>query len=322
MAGDDLKGIIQVKDASMSDQIEANLISLFDWGLLNRGGFTNITVPTSGTYGGDKSRLRPVKELGFADGKIWEGYRYNWAWESGLNNAVQPIQVTGILVNNIYHSLGEAGNYNFYVDYPRGRIVFNNSGLPTNSIVQCSFSPKWCYVTVAQSDHARQAIDETYRVDEPQYLAFASGSFNTSSYNKVIYPLLAVEVVPNSTFRGLQLGGGQIQYQDVLFHIFAQTRQEKNKLFDLVQEQNELNFFMYDLNRIADYNAYPLDPYGSIASGARTFPQLVQPTGDGSFRWRMVWINKMRAQQNDQLNLALYHSIIRGTMEIYRPDIQ
>ena len=321
MAGDDLKGIIQVKDASMSDQIEANLISLFDWGLLNRGGFTNITVPTSGTYGGDKSRLRPVKDPAFTDGKVWEGYKYNWAWESGLNNAIQPIQVSGVFVNSTFHPLGEAGNYNFYVDYPRGRIVFNNSGLPTTSIVQCSFSPKWCHVTIAESPQARIAIDEVYRVDKPEYLAFGSGDWNILSYNRATYPLLAVEVVPNSNFTGLELGGGQIQFQDVLFHIFAQTRQERNKLFDIVQEQNDLHFFMYDLNRIADYNAYPLDAYGSIASGAKTFPQLLAPTGDGGYRWRMVYIDKMRAQVNEQTNLNLFHALIRATLEIWRPDI-
>ena len=69
---------------------------------------------------------------------------------------------------------------------------------------------------------------------------------------------------------GLQLGGGQIKGRDVTFHIFASNEHERDLLVDLLEVQNFSRVVFFDLNVIP----LPLDFDGSLASGAKTWPDL------------------------------------------------
>ena len=68
-----LNKINHVGDSTISLLLQDNLIELFDWGLIDGGGFTNISIPTSGNYGGDKHKLRLVDDPRYTKGRVWEG---------------------------------------------------------------------------------------------------------------------------------------------------------------------------------------------------------------------------------------------------------
>ena len=72
------------QDAKLSNILIDNFITFYDWGFLDAGQFYNISVPQSGIYGGDRHKLRLVDSPNYTAGQVWEGYRQNWVWESGI----------------------------------------------------------------------------------------------------------------------------------------------------------------------------------------------------------------------------------------------
>ena len=89
-ASKNLKGFDNVGDNTLNTILQDNLVEFFDWALLEKGNFFNIEIPTSGHYGGDKHKLRLVDDPNYDSGQVWEGFRSNWVWQSGLSYQAQP----------------------------------------------------------------------------------------------------------------------------------------------------------------------------------------------------------------------------------------
>ena len=88
-------------------------------------------------------------------------------------------------------------------------------------------------------------------------------------------PAIAVEVVPQRTFKGYQLGGGQWVYTDVLFHCIAEDEVTRNQLVDIVSLQNDKNIHLFDSNKINGSGDFPLDYRGVPVPSALRYPDLI-----------------------------------------------
>jgi hypothetical protein len=107
-----LKGVTDVSQSTLCDQLESNIIEFFNWGMLCIGGFNNVQIgAASGAYGGDMSRLRPVSDPNYINGQVWEGFRQDWVWQSGIEYVVQPIPVSGVYINSVFYPLNTTGVY-------------------------------------------------------------------------------------------------------------------------------------------------------------------------------------------------------------------
>ena len=80
----DLKGFTKLGDSTLVNDIKENVISFFDWGLLKKDNYINVSIPSSGIYGGNEHQLRLVDDPRYTAGQVWEGFRSNWVWESGI----------------------------------------------------------------------------------------------------------------------------------------------------------------------------------------------------------------------------------------------
>lgn len=281
MPGISLKGFSKLGDSTLVNDIKENLISFFDWGLLNKENYINVEIPSSGYYGGDEHRLRPVTDPRYTDGQVWEGFRSNWVWESGIAGDTPPLVstdnanpgVSGVYVNSTFYPVTETGTYAHHINHPLGRVVFDTA-ISTTGVVECEYSYK--YVNVTQSNglpwfkeiHARSE-----RVESDQFLT-SSGDWSQLSQNRLQLPAIGIEVTNSRSFKGYQLGGGSFVYTDVLLHCVAEDPYMRDNLLDVVSYQNEKTFQMYDLNNIADADAFPLDHNGIPASGALRFEEL------------------------------------------------
>mgnify|MGYP001387579253 CR=1 FL=1 len=90
-----LKGFDNLGDTTLSAKVQLNLIAFFDWGIMDKGGYLNVDIPSTGVYGGDMHKLRLVDDPNFTNGQIWEGFKRNWVWESGINaTTTQPTRIS------------------------------------------------------------------------------------------------------------------------------------------------------------------------------------------------------------------------------------
>jgi hypothetical protein len=283
MANIDLKGFSKIGDSTLTNDVRENIISFFDWGLLQKENFINVGIPSSGYYGGNEHQLRLVNDPRYTSGQVWEGFRQNWVWESGVTTGFDaPLVgtdnanpgVSGVYVDDTFHAVTEVGTYAHHINHPLGRVVFD-SPIATTSVVTCAYSYK--YINVTQSNGLpwfTEIQKRSERVENPQFHT-ASGDWSQLSQNRLQLPALGVEVINNRSFKGYQLGGSSYVYTDVLFHCVSEDAYIRDNLLDIVTYQNGKNFSMYDLNLIAESNAFPLDHNGVPASGALRFSELI-----------------------------------------------
>lgn len=308
------RGFAQLGSSTLTEIIRANVISFIDWGLVDKGGYFNVLLTQSGVYGGDFSRLRPVSDPRYTTGTVWEAQNNNWVWESGTSIG-NPIAISGVWVNG---SLLPHSGYT--VDYPNGRIVFDEPR-SLSSTVRVEHSYKYVYVTDARSVSVlRSVYPRSWMYDGPNFFV-GSGQYSQLADQRIQLPAVAVEIggISHSPY---ELGtGNRYVRTDVVCHVLAESEIEGLKLADALSYQNEKTIHLYDTNRLASEDRFPLTAGGDIAEGCLTYPQLVSPTGDGGFRYGGTQGGQLRLHDVDVemgqwLDNSLYRTAVRFTTQV------
>lgn len=316
-----LKSFSDINKPFISNNLVNGVIDFYNWGVLNVGAFVNVTrtPPTSGVYGGDRFRLRCASDRRYATGQVWEGFRSNWVWETGIEYGVQPIKPSGVWVANTFCPTSGVKNPH-YIDYPRGRVVFT-SGLSTTSVVQTEFSPRTVYFVDAETPFMRKLMFDSWDVGRSDWLAISSG--NWSEWPDVRYqlPLVGVEVVPTMSFEPFAIGGGQWCRQDVLFHVLTENIYDKRQITDMIASQNDKTIWIPNYGTMKSSVSYPLslDYRGVPVISAVQYPELVGESS--SYRWRKVQFTDTHVQNLDDVDNRLYRSIVRSTILIRMDNI-
>lgn len=302
-----LKGFNDIGDPSISDIMTDNITDYVDWGFIDKGAYFNVRIPTSGAYGGDQSRLRMTNDPRYTSGTVWAGGRSNWVWQSGVSQQTQPIAISGVFVNNVFKPVS-GGDY--YIDYPNGRIIFNTA-ISSTSVVRCEHSYKWINVYKSyQVPWFREIQYRSLRVDDITFNQAASGNWSTIEDGRVQLPAVVVELGGHS-FAGYQLGGAHKINQAIVLHVFAEDGSMAHKLADYLSYQEDKTIYLYDTKLLSESGVFPLDYRGSIASGAKTYPQLVESLEAGGFRWRKTYLHGNSKGSMDIINRGLYHVPVR-----------
>jgi hypothetical protein len=314
-----LQGVTNLYDETLTGQLQSNLIEFFNWGLLGIGAFSNVTIPTSGAYGGAAHILKPITDPNYTNGRVWEGFRQDWVWETGVEYVYQPINVSGVYVNNTFYPSNTTGVYAHHVNYPLGRVVFDTP-LPTTSSVKTEYSYRYFHFNTVDVPWFQQLMFNSWRIDDVAIATENNSTWAILGQNRIQLPAVVVEVVPRRNQRGLQLGGGQWINQDVLFHIYSENPWDKNKLVDYISYQKERTLMTFDKNQLIAQNKLPLDADGTLVSGAMMYPQMVDFSGNGGFYWKkMFW--KDVSFSPVVSNPPLYRAIVRANFEIDFPEL-
>lgn len=304
------KGLPRVGDSQGSDQLEANLLTWFQWAMLAAGGFVNVSIPTSGLYGGDFSRLRRADDPNYDAGRVWEGVRKDWVWETGVEcPAAQPIRVSGAFVDGAFVPVGTG----LYVDYPNGRLVFAEPRAASG--VRCEHSYRLVQGYTVACDWWQALQPGSFRVDDGQFLQQGSGGWDVLAQSRVQMPAVVVEAVMNATRTPKQIGDlTQRTRQDVLFHVLAEDRAHETFLHDALTAQKEKTLLGFDKDAVFAADAWPLDAYGSPNPSGLMYPDLV-----AAHFWTRVTVKDTRATPQPKLLPPLRWCTVRLTTETDRP---
>ena len=116
------KQVSQVGNTLLNSQLESNLKSFIDWGMLGIGGWFNITIPSSGAWGGTFDQLRVVDDPSYTLGQVWETPRKDWVWETGVAYiGSSPIDISGVYIDDTLKGTGDA-TYGHHYNYPLGQL--------------------------------------------------------------------------------------------------------------------------------------------------------------------------------------------------------
>lgn len=323
MTFNNLKGFTSVFDSTLTNDIQDGIVEYFDWALLEKGNYFNVTLGEISPNGEDYSRLKLSSSDNYVAGQAWEGFRGNWVWQSGVSYNPPPIVgtnhakpgISGVYVNDVFYPSTTTGQYSHYVDYYNGRVIFN-SPIPTGSKVQAEYSYKWINVIYASNVPWLKEVQNESLEPNSLFLQKERGPNNILPESRVQLPAIAVEMVPTRSFKGYQLGGGQWVYTDVIFHCLAEDDHTRNKLVDIVSLQNDKNITLFDSNTINSNQDFPIDYRGVPVSGALRYPDIIDNYNGGSLR-----LTKTSVQNMVFFDSNVYGGIVRVTTEGIKSNI-
>ena len=308
-----LANISNAQDSTLSNILLDNFIAFYDHGFLDKGQFYNIKIPQSGIYGGDRHKLRTAEDPNYTDGQVWEGYRQNWVWESGIAVGSQkPTTISGVFVDNTFYATGNVTKP-FYIDYPNGRVVFDTA-LATTSSVHLEYSHKWVQVIPAQGvSWFRQIQLGSFRTEE-NFQVSGSGGWAQLGQTRVQLPAIAIEVIPAKSLQGYQLGGGQYVNNDIVFYVLTENHWECTNIVDSLLFQNDRNIHLFNPTSVALSGVFPFNYRNELNENA--IPSGMYPNMIDNFYYRKCWINDSKGGEIAQLSPELYIGTTRCSTQV------
>lgn len=313
----DLKGVTHLANLTFMAELESNLKMWLDWGLLRIGGWFDVVAPsTPGGFGGNFSRLRLVNDPSYTSGKVWEGARKDWVWETGINyigldaSSHNPIAMDGKVSVN-----GSDTSYS-WVNYPLGRVYFSTA-ISTTATVLADYSYRWVQIYRATDcEWWKQLQYRSFRVDDTYFLQDDSGSWVIGGQHRIQMPTIILEAVPRATSKPYQLGDGSYWVQqDILCHILAESGSDRNKVVDILRGQFDAAIKLFDSNAISSAQAWPLDYRGMLVVTPKMYPTLVE-----TYPWITCRIIRTEVSEIQAFNTRLYEGIVRMSCEVVLPD--
>lgn len=273
-----LKGFTSFESSTPSNDIQENVVAFLDYGLIEKSGYVNINIPSTGVFGGLDHRLRLVDDPRYSSGQVWQAVRGNWVWESGVGalTSTNPSApgVSGIYIGSTFYPPTTVGQYAYHIDHRNGRVVFDTA-IATTSVVTCAYSYKYVNVDKCGGLQWFKQIQQDSERSDSNFTS-GSGYYDILAENRLQLPAIGIEMSNGSNMRGYQLGGGQYITLNVMTHCVAEDSYIRDKLVDIVLMQKEKSFYMFDLDALSNAEAFPLDYRGVPVSGALRYPELVE----------------------------------------------
>jgi hypothetical protein len=306
-------GVSDYGEALLTEQVEANLVTWLQWSLLGIGAFENVGLGQQSAWDADRSRLRVAQDPRYPANTLWQAHRSDWCWESGIPYSTQPVQVSGVWVNDAFVPTTGTGPYQHRVNYPLGQVVFA-SAVPATAVVQAEFSSRFVQVRRSDEPWFRRVTFDSLRADDVQFAepsTSGGGSWAVLAENRVQLPAVVVEPVLNGTARPLEIGSSAQEYtQDFLLHVMAETPWDRKRVHDLCRLQVDKRIVTFDLNEAPP----PLDGYGRLNAGALTYPQLCE-----AYPWRQLRVARVDSADQPQLGRNLWWSTLRFHLQLDHP---
>lgn len=305
--------VYNIGDKGTVSVLEDNIKMFLDWSFLNIGGFVNIKIPTVNISSGNLYQLSLSSEPGSVANTSWESTRKDWVYETGIvHNSMSPISISGLYLNNTFlPSPTGSGTYGYKINYPLGKIVFNNP-ISVNSTVALQYSYR--YVQVYKANDTtwwKEFQTETYNATNSKN----SPSTQISSANRIQLPSIVVELTDRTYLRPYQIGSTEnIIYQDILLHIFSETSSYRNSLIDMMLLQKEKTLHLINTQKVVKNGVSSTDIYGQRNPNFLNYSQL---SGNPNYYTNKYHIKDAVLSETNIIASNLYSAVIRWTLEIF-----
>lgn len=283
---------------SISQKLEVNLVSLFDWGFVNKGGYINVNIDQSGAYVDNRSLLTRITDPRSPTTAYYQGNE-NWVYESGQSSSPAPFVPPLIYVNGTL-------DISPIINYRDGRVT---PSVSTNaaSIVKAKHSYKWVNFTLSRNSFFRRhAQYNQARTD------IKNGDISIPPEIRTTLPCVAIDVSPISTSRpfGMEWRGPRIYSNSVSMYVIGESSADVMKICDFIAAQKGNNFYAFDPSLAIAANDFPLNMNGTINSG-KNHDQL-----SADYPWCTIRVINAESLWSGYLNENLYQAIVKIQTEI------
>lgn len=281
---------------------------------------TEIASPDyTSLYGDLPHQLKTTEVNGYKIGQVWQSFRKDWVWETGVKyypdpeycNNFSPINISGIYVNNNFLA-GPTGvaNSGYHINYPLGQIIFDKA-IPKTSKVELDYSYRWCQVYKSSTDSSWKELQELTYSPNPALNQPNVGDYSISANHRAQLPCIIIEPSSRTSSKPYQLGGySQYQSQDFLLHVFTENSVDKNRICDIIRLQKDQMISLYDINKVVNSGLQPLNYDGSFNDNGLSYRQLLQ-----CCCWNKTMLKDFGIVDMESKNKNITWCIIRLTSE-------
>ena len=302
------------KKESLQKNIEHGIIRWLKWAFLEVYGYMNVTRSPATTFVEGTTPLYQLvrtKDENKTDGQVYQAFAQDWVWETGLAQGGTP-QAAEIYVNGVLRASTDVG-YEHYVDYPRGRVVFDAARVATDD-VEANFAFRTPSFVPAALPWFQELMFDMFRVDRDDFLnAFSGGAWSQLAETRAQLPVVGIELVSRGVSAPYELGNGILKwrFQDVLFHIFADNDTDAGLIADKLEAQDDKVIYLLDVDAMVADAGYPhdLNYRGELVSSPTTYPTLI-----GNFPWVKAQLRGTSIQRMAAINGWLHRRVVRTTL--------
>lgn len=281
-----LKKVCSVRNIGASEKIETNMVSFFDYGFLDKGGYFNINIAQTGDYVNDLSSLtKVIDSRGFT---YWAGPK-NWVYESGVNgsdvNAPPQVYVNGSLYTSGTINYKEGAVYN---------IPISATG------VKASFSYKWVtFMSAKESKYGKKITISSNRTD------LSTVERSTSFELSVPLPFVSFDVPSVSSSKEYGLGGEytpMLNIYDIKATVVGENDADVKRICDIIVAQQGFSINTFDPQEVRASGDWPVTMWGALNSG-KTHDELAE-----TYPWTNIFLEKIKANPIKDLGNGIYES--------------
>jgi hypothetical protein len=308
-----LFGVTNIHAPGTTELIEGSVVDWLRNGLLEAGGFLNVSIPASGV-GNSLHILREATIPGAASRTVFQSSRADWVWESGVSYGTSPTRISGVYVNGTF--TGFAGTCR--PDYPNGRVVFSTP-VASGATVAANYSCRTYRVfTPRTSPWFYEITTDSFDAASDQFSLTGSGVYAVMSENRVQMPAVFVRAVPQvRPFTGIELGTRQrVHRQDVIFNIFADNPTDRDRMHDALVSQWESRFTGINTGEAAASNHLPISFNGNINPSGLGYSDRVT-----RHPWKQIRITDSPVSSYDDGEQAarIFQCVVRWTIDVDIP---
>lgn len=300
---------VNFNQKGLYSQIETNLKDFMDWSFLNVYAYNNVNIVSG--VGPQTYTLRSVSASGTTSPSVttWEGPFKDWVWENVPDRNIKVIN--NVILNgvNLPAPTG-SGNYSYHINYPLGRLVFNN---PVNSNSSVKLEYSYRQVQIYKSEDASWWKE----IQKNNYGVFNDSSFTNQllAEHKLQLPFIMIETIARNNQIPYEIGNSSnILDQDILFHIFTKNPSQRSNLIDILLSQKDKGLILYDLNKVVADGVYGLNYRGEKNINGLNYGQLVT---DSRYFYKQCYVKNSTLSELNQFSSTLCNGIVRWTLEIF-----
>lgn len=282
-----LQNICSLTNMSLSEKIEINLISIFDWGFLDNGGYLNIDINQSGAYVNNLSALTKVEDArGFT---CWQGQK-NWVYEESADssgvNCPPRIYTNNILYTGICT-----------INYRDGNVTFPTA----KTDVRAEYAYKWVTVTSARKVENFRSI--RYRNTRPD---INNGENKYPQELFVPMPFVSFDVPPITSSKPYGVGflSPRLFKHRISAHVVGETHSDVMRICDIICKQQGFIFDTFDPQLVHNSGDYPLNFNGTLNSG-KNHDELA-----ALYPWSTIRIDSAEADNSSYIHENICEAIV------------
>lgn len=309
----------KIGSTQIINQIENNWKSFLDWGFLNLGGFVNVHRPTTNISNFDLHILKPVQEKNQVSNTVWQSARKDWVHESGIvYNDISPIAISGVYVNNtLYPAPSGNSNLGYSINYPEGKIIFNKP-VPATAKVEVEYSFKSVQIYKAEDFPYWREIQYRSLENKIGLSLSDKGDFAINSEHRVQLPAIIIETISRSNSKPFQLGDKSLIIdQDILLHILADNKTDRNNIIDILRLQEDRYLWLYNTDEVIKDKVNELNYNGSKNITGKNYLSIIN---DSKYKWLKSLVIDINISDITFTNLRMYGSIARITNQLIYLD--